>query len=268
MNAGVILLLFGAALILLGMTTNGLKISFAVVRTTVSVKDLTTSQVFRTIPLVLGVLLVATGTVVLVLHDPSERSRNGDPIVIVPGGGGAATAYNGPSTRGYSVSTTVPVKTHVHVICTVYAQPLKFGATNVNLWDYTDHGWLNDHFVSTGVIGPTAPGCKGTVAKPMPGTDIPTRASGPYAVITDEGIILMVRKQPALSAPETGEKLAAGTFVRLACTVTAGPDIPAPRALGANRSNNVWDRLVGTGGYIPDSYLATYSIEPIAPPCQ
>ena len=44
-------------------------------------------------------------------------------------------------------------------------------------------------------------------------------------------------------------------------------EIPAPRALGPAHTNNVWDRIATPFGWIPDSFVATYSVAPVAPPC-
>lgn len=194
-------------------------------------------------------------------------SPTGTSTVIIPGGGGKTDAYAGPSTRGYVVERSLSAHTPVTVICTVYAQPRHFGTTTDALWDYTDHGWLNDHFVHTGVAGPTANGCLGSTNNPKLGGARPTKAAGPYAVTTAEGDPLPVRAQPAVSAP-TIEDLTAGTFVSLQCTSINGPVIPAPHGLGPAHSNNVWDRIVDPDGWVPDSYVSTYSLHPVAPRCQ
>jgi hypothetical protein len=175
------------------------------------------------------------------------------------------SAYAGPSAVGYIAVSHISTNTQVRVICTVYGSPFSSEIENA-LWDYTDHGWLNDHFVSTGTQEPTAPGCTGTTKYPSPGTDLPTKASGPYAVIADEGRSVPVQRQPALAA-STIRRLPAGTFVRLQCTIAKGPVISAPRAIGPSGSNNVWDRIVEPDGWIPDSYVATYSLKPVTPSC-
>jgi hypothetical protein len=214
---------------------------------------------------IVGVAALVVAVLALV-PSGQQSSISSISAVVTTDGDGATDAYAGPSTHGYYIKKTINANAVVHVICTVYGEPYPSGAKNA-LWDYTDLGWLNDHFISTGAKGPTAPGCTGTASMPRAGTNIPTKPSGPYAVIADEGRRVPVRIQPTLTAPTTGGGLVPGTFVRLRCTIKRGPDIAAPRALGPAGSNNVWDRIVDPDGWVPDSYVATYSGEPIAPSC-
>jgi hypothetical protein len=204
-----------------------------------------------------GLLVIGIGGVIIFSQGPLQADKGtAGPVV-----NAATLAYAGPSTHGY-VAKPINVNMPVRVICTVYGEPLPFGTKNA-LWDYTDHGWLNDHYITTGATGPTAPGCTGTTSNPSPGTDLPTKASGPYAVIA----AVPVRTQPTSTAPTETPPLAAGTFVRLQCTIAKGPVIPAPRALGPGASNNVWDQVVNPVGWVPDSYVDTYSLTPVAPAC-
>ncbi len=175
------------------------------------------------------------------------------------------SSYAGPSTQGYAVLGNVSVNTQVRVICTVYGEPASPGAGNA-LWDYTDHGWLNNQFISTGTVKPIAAGCGGTTSKPSAGVNLPTRSSGPYAVIAQEGSGVPVRAQPSLGSP-TIHELAAGTFVWIQCTVSKGPVVPAPRAIGSAGSDNIWDQIVDSSGWVPDSYVATYTKNSVAPSC-
>jgi hypothetical protein len=174
-------------------------------------------------------------------------------------------SYAGPSTQGYVVQGSVSVNTQVRVTCTVYGEPASPDVTD-SLWDYTDHGWVDNRYVSTGTTKPTAPGCDGTTSNPSAGANLPTKSSGPYVVIAQEGAGVPLRAQPVLGSPAILE-LAAGTFVRIQCTIVKGPIIPAPRAIGSTGSDNVWDQIVDPDGWVPDSYVATYSKNPVAPPC-
>ena len=76
-----------------------------------------------------------------------------------------------------------------------------------------------------------------------------------------------MRADPNPSA-QVSQELPTGQFVRLQCTLTQGPTIQAPRALGPTRSNTIGDRLAAPSGWGPDSYVATYSLAPVAPSCQ
>jgi hypothetical protein len=245
--------------LVISLAIGDLKIQFR--ELALSVARLARNKPYRLVILTLGVMSTLAGGSILVWTAIDESAAEGGPFAKT-----TTTAYAGPSTQGYSVIGTVPVNTRLHVICTAYGQPGNFDGRTVALWDYTDRGWLNDHYVSTGTAEPTAPGCTGNVGKPQAGATRTTVASGPYAVIADEGSRLPVRTEPGPSA-RVVEELPAGQFIRLQCTLTQGPVIPAPRALGVTHSNNVWDRIVAPSGWIPDSFVATYSVAPVAPPC-
>lgn len=218
----------------------------------------------RVLTLVTSLLAIAIGGFVIFGQGQSQDNQETTGPVVVAAGG-ATDTYTGPSASGYTVKNVVPANTHIRIICTAYGAPLSFGNKNA-LWDFTDLGWLNDHYVSTGTASPTAPGCTGSTGDPRPGTELPTKASGPYAVIADEGNDVPVRIHPATSASVAAE-LPAGRFVRIQCTAATGPVIPAPRALGPPGSDNVWDRIGNPAGWVPDSYVATYATVPVAPAC-
>jgi hypothetical protein len=256
---GLILLGLGVTLLVLSLAVGDFKVGFR--QFAVSVAKLARNEPFRLVILVLGVVSILAGGSVLVRTAVEVPAAEGGPFAKT-----TTTAYAGPSTQGYNVIGTVPVNTRVRVICTAYGQPGRFDDRVVSLWDYTDRGWLNDHYVSTGTTEPTAAGCIGSTGKPQAGSTRTTVASGPYAVITDEGSRLPVRTEPNPSA-QVIQQLPAGQFVRLQCTLTQGPVIPAPRALGPAHSNNVWDRIATPSGWVPDSFVATYSAAPVAPPC-
>lgn len=259
MTAGLVLLGLGLTLLVLSLAVGDFNVSFR--EFGLSVAKLARNEPFRLVILVLGVVSILAGGSVLVWTAVGSSAPDEGPFVK-----SNTTAYAGPSTRGYEVIGTVAVNTRVRVVCTAYGQPGTFGDRVVSLWDYTDRGWLNDHYVSTGTTDPTAPGCTGSTGRPQAGSTRTTVASGPYAVITDEGGRLPVLAEPDPSA-RVVDNLQSGQFVRLQCTLAQGPPVPAPRALGPARSNNVWDRIATPYGWVPDSFVATYSVAPVAPPC-
>ena len=256
-NGGAVVLLFGVLLVVTGIAKKGLRIDIHSVR--ICVEELTPKN--RQFALVLGIVLAISGAGMLAwpLFDHGGEPRT---TVVVPGGQGSTSAYRGPSTDGYPAAKTLLAGTPVVVVCTVYGEPSKFPSA---IWDYTDKGWLNDHFVGTGGRNPSANGCIGNVAKPTAGKTSPSLQSGPYAVIADEGLDVPVHAGPGDSA--IVGNLRGGDLVRVQCATSQGSVVPAPRALGNSRSNNVWDRIVAPPGWLPDSYVATYSVEPIAPRC-
>jgi len=258
-TTGLILLGLGVTLLVLSLAVGDFKVSFQ--QFAVSVARLARNEPFRLVILVLGVASILAGGSVLVWTAVEVPAAEAGPFLK-----STTRAYAGPSTQGYQVIGTVPVNTRLRMICTVHGQPNRFDGRVVSLWDYTDRGWLNDHYVSTGTTDPTAADCIVNIGKPQAGTTLTTVASGPYAVITDEGSGLPVRIGPYRLAQVTQE-LPAGQFVRLQCTLTQGPVISAPRALGPAHSNNVWDRIATPSGWVPDSFVATYSVAPVAPPC-
>ena len=260
MTIGLALLGTGVILLVLSLALGDLTVKIRDIM--LSVKELARNEPFRLVILVLGTILILAGGSVLVRAAVQGPAADSGAFAKT-----TTTAYSGPSTQGYDVSETVRVNTRIRVICTVYGQPNTFEGNTVSLWDYTDHGWLNDHYISTGTTEPTAPGCTGNADKPQTGTTRTTVASGPYAIIADEGSRLPVRTDPNLSA-HVSQELPTGQFIRLQCTLTQGPTIQAPRALGPTHSNNIWDRLAAPSGWVPDSYVATYSLTPVAPPCQ
>ena len=79
-------------------------------------------------------------------------NHGGEPrtTVVVPGGQGSTIAYSRPSTHGYAAAKSLLAGTPVTVVCTAYGEPNMFQGAVVRVWNYTDKGWLNDHFVGTG----------------------------------------------------------------------------------------------------------------------
>jgi hypothetical protein len=216
----------------------------------------------------IGGFIGATGaivTAVLFLVNFFGSGPPGRQVQIVLGGGtGSTVACSGPS--NHYACTNLAAGTSVRLVCTAYGQPQQFPGYTNGLWDYTSEGWVNDHYVGTNVQGPAAPGCVGTISRPVAGSVTPSIANGPYAVVTDEATNVSVRTVPGQSSPAK-TSLHSGTLVRLTCSVAAGPVVPAPRALGPGASNNYWDKLVGPVGWIPDSYVATYNTQAVAPGC-
>ncbi|HEU5107821.1 MAG TPA: hypothetical protein VFT95_04520 [Micromonosporaceae bacterium] len=258
MPTGLWISIVGLVLVIVAITKGKILIGWRDLK--INASELLESVSFRAAILVLGMLMTLGGGALAVWSEMDGRDPGGFFVKET------TTAYAGPSQDGYPAVGGVPVNTRIDVICTAYGRPTRFGDRTVALWDYTERGWINDHYISTGTSAPIAPGCVGSISRPKQGTARPSTASGPWAIVAEEGRQVPVRSSPEATAGPVAF-LAAGTFVRLQCTTAGGLVVPAPKAMGPGHSNDVWDRIVDPSGWVPDSFVATYSTRPVAPAC-
>lgn len=174
-------------------------------------------------------------------------------------------AYAGPSDEGgYTADASVATGEQVGLVCALYGAPV--GTAHNRLWYYTQQGWLSDHFLATYSIEPLVNECTGDLNSPTVGDAPPNVRAGPFAVFTDQGRV-DVRSAASLTAGIV-KSIPDHALVSLQCSVATGPVVPAPRALGPSASNNNWDKIAQPPGWIPDSFVASYSgAQSSAPRC-
>jgi hypothetical protein len=271
---GTTLLAAGVVLIVLGLGAGQVEGRILSLQLRNWTLDYAGVRYLRAVPIVLGVVLVLI-VAVPPAYEAIARSTAPDPRLVQitdPDGDSGVVVYGGPSTRvSYQRRGNLAVGTQVHLICTVYGEPIGTDGASRSLWDYTDKGWINDHFVATNVSGPGANACTGSVTQPVEGSTVPSQRVGPFAIVTDEGASVPLRREASLSAAPL-MSLPGGTFVVLQCSVSQGPVVAAPR--GYTTSNNDWDRLVklpdwdqSSAYWVPDSFVASYSPHSVAPAC-
>jgi hypothetical protein len=167
---------------------------------------------------------------------------------------GDAPAYTGPSVDAYGPGHVVPRSTRVNVVCDLYGE-----LVNTGLWHYTDHGWLNDHYVRTGKSDPVRNACTGNVNKPTEGSQPPSPLVGPFGAVGPQTI--PVRNAAGSGAAQV-DTVEPDQLITLVCHVQADfVDAPAGGSSSAD-----WDQ-VGPGRWIPDADLLTGHSGSPAPAC-
>ena len=160
----------------------------------------------------------------------------------------AVAVRAGPSTL-YSQVGTLNTGDAVAIYCTVRNRPPTSDVSDI--WDYTDRGWVTDHYVQTGMDNPVAPACSGSVNSATAGSGAPEADTGPFPIRTDRGTGSPVYSSPDSSAQVTAS-LDEGQFVHVVCSakgmVVTGPEGPSPD----------WDKVDGpVSGWVPDAYVLT-----------
>jgi hypothetical protein len=271
---GTTLLAAGVVLIVLGLGAGQVEGRVFSLRLRNWTLDYAGLRYLRAVPIALGVMLILA-VAVPPAYEAVAGSSSDDPRLVeitAPDGESGVAVYGGPSTQtSYQRRGNVASGTQVRLVCTVYGEPIGRDGSSRALWDYTDKGWINDHFVATNVSGPAANACTGSVTQPVEGSTVPSQTVGPFAIVADEGAPVPLRREASLSAA-TLTSLPGGTFVVLRCSVRPGPVVAAPR--GYATSNNDWDQLVNQSDWdqastywVPDSFVASYSPHSTAPAC-
>ena len=197
------------------------------------------------------------------------------PVTSVPGAGpfsllSGATVESGPapapSPFGSSPGPAAPAGTSVTIRCTAFGYSQTANGATSSIWDETSIGWIADVYVDTGTTTPTIGACGGTASDPVP-TSVPLSAfEGPYPLLGDYATVSIYSDHSLQSPPAT--TVPAGTFVRLDCSVTTATIVQAPASIGAEGSNAQWDRITSpSGGWVPDSWVDSYSNGSVAPSC-
>jgi hypothetical protein len=272
--AGFTLIGVGVLLVIVGIGAgriSGKALAFSIEDWSIDYKEL--HPLVRAVPILLGIALVAIGGLLVFKGTQSQTPDSKSFAIVSPSDApGQIVAYGGPSTQtSYQRLTVLAAGSYVHLICTAYGEPVVFGSTAHPLWDYTDKGWVNDHFVQTNVSGPAANGCTGTVGAPMEGKTTPSLSSGPFAVVADEGTFVSVHSDASPASSQLTQ-LEGGDLVVLVCSRSTGPVVMPPK--GYSLSNNDWDQIAphpdwdaGTKYWVPDSFVASYSARSTAPAC-
>jgi CHAT domain len=170
-------------------------------------------------------------------------------------------AYNGPSSEAYSRSTTLSASSVVQLTCALYGQRLWFKNGSDSLWYWTDHGWINDHFILTGTSKAIRNECTTAVGSPMVGDKRPTASTGPFATIGKQEIEVKATPYATVATVDT---LQTDRLVTIICH-RSGDYVEAGHASGGI-SGTDWDEI-GEGRWIPNAYLLTGTSSSPASPC-
>jgi hypothetical protein len=192
-------------------------------------------------------------------------SKGTPAVLIAQDGSQDLAAYAGPSNRAFDALTSAFAGQSVTVLCTAYGEAVKANGGTGRLWDYTSEGWFSDQVVQTGQSAGVQPGCLGDTAHPTVGVMPPDRNHGPFAVISDDQVV--VRASPD-TASRAITRFGSGSLVLVRCSRATGTRVAPPTRLAYAGGNDHWDRIDSpASGWIPDSFVISSTVGSAASAC-